>query len=430
MNKNHSTSLTAWLVCVSAALFFFYEFIQMNMLNSIGAMLMADFHIDAAQLGNLSASYLYADALLLFPAGLIVDRTSVRLVTIIGMIVAIFFTILFALSPNAIYATLWHFIIGLGNAFCFLCCILLAARWFPPHRMALIVGLIITIAMLGGAVAQSPLAILAQHIGWRNTMWVNAGLGILILLAVISFVKDYPPEHANQHANQKSQLKAMGFWQSIQISLKNTQNWYSGIYTCLMNLPIILLGGLWGNMYLAQVDQLSSTKASTVPMMIFFGTMIGSPLAGFISDHLKQRKLPMIVGSILALLIILAIIYIKPLNYVELLILFLGLGIVTSTQVLSYPLIAESNSPLITGTATAFASIIIMGGGAAFQPFYGWLMDLHWNHAYLNGQPIYSNHDFLLAMAIIPCAFILSFIISLLIRETSCIPFSKSNTHD
>jgi hypothetical protein len=63
-----------WLVCLSAALFFFYEFIQMGMFNSISQELMHDFSINARQLGFLSATYFYADVIfLLFAVYLIVN---------------------------------------------------------------------------------------------------------------------------------------------------------------------------------------------------------------------------------------------------------------------------------------------------------------------------------------------------------------------
>ena len=45
------TSLNAWLVVFTAALFFFYEFIQMNMISSLNQDLMRAFHVDATKLG-------------------------------------------------------------------------------------------------------------------------------------------------------------------------------------------------------------------------------------------------------------------------------------------------------------------------------------------------------------------------------------------
>ena len=158
-----SQSLLPWLVCFSAALFFFYEFIQMMMFNAISTDLMRDFAINGTQLGLLSATYLAADALFLFPAGMMLDRFSTRKLILSAMFVCVASTLFFAWSHSVILAGVLHFLGGLGNAFCLLSCIMLASRWFPPRRQALVVGLVVTLAMLGGMVAQTPLRLLSEQ---------------------------------------------------------------------------------------------------------------------------------------------------------------------------------------------------------------------------------------------------------------------------
>src|SRR6185312_3755526 len=119
-----------WLVCLSAALFFFYEFVQMGMFNSISEDLMKAFNISATQLGHLSAFYFYADVLFLFPAGILLDRFSIRLILLITVAVCCIATFIFALSTSLWLAEISHFAAGIGNAFCFLSCIKLCSRWF------------------------------------------------------------------------------------------------------------------------------------------------------------------------------------------------------------------------------------------------------------------------------------------------------------
>src|SRR3990167_10342757 len=92
--------LQPWFVCLSAGLFFFYEFIQMSLFNYISSELMQDFHINATQLGNLSATYFYGDVIFLLPAGMILDRLRVKTVILISMFVCVVGTLLFALSNS------------------------------------------------------------------------------------------------------------------------------------------------------------------------------------------------------------------------------------------------------------------------------------------------------------------------------------------
>ncbi len=63
---------------LTASLFFFYEFIQLNLFNPISVQLMLDFHLNAVQLGNLASTFFYGNALFLFPAGMLLDRFSTK----------------------------------------------------------------------------------------------------------------------------------------------------------------------------------------------------------------------------------------------------------------------------------------------------------------------------------------------------------------
>ncbi len=408
-----------WLVCLSAALFFFYEFIQMGMFNSISQELMHDFSINAGQLGLLSAMYFYADVIFLLFAGILVDRVSIRTIILSAMVMVVLATITFAFSQSFQLAAFSHFIAGIGNAFCFLSCIKLATRWFPSQRLALVIGIMITIAMAGGIVAQTPFALLVHILGWRSAVLVNAALGGFITVIVYVFVYDHP-EHEKAKKIVKAVIPSTSIGKSIVLALLNKQNSLAGIYTCLLNLPIILLGALWGTLYLTQVHHLGKTQASLVAMMIFLGTIIGSPLVGWFSDFIGRRRSLMIIGSLLSLLVLMLIMLIPVLHFYTLLVLFLSLGIFTSTQIISYPLIAESNPKHLTGTSTSLASILIMGGGAVFQPLFGWLIDLHWDQALIQGVPLYSPRNYLYGMAVMPIAFIVSLIAACCLRETYC----------
>lgn len=415
-------SLKPWLVCMSAAMFFFYEFIQMGLFNSLSPELMQEFKVSATQLGNLSATYFYGDVIFLFFAGVLLDRISPRKVILSAATLCVFATVLFAFSPTVLVLGISHFLAGIGNAFCFLSCIKLASRWFPPKRMALVIGLSVTLAMAGGVVAQTPLTFLAQVLGWRHAVLANAFLGAGIIFLLWYFVEDKPQNSFEQNIHSSSNVSVSD---SIRFALANPQNWLGGIYTSLLNLPIFLLGDLWGIMYLTQVHHLSRTSASYITSMVFIGTIVGSPIVGWLSDTIGRRRSPMIIGAIISLSIILMIMYVPTLNFSALMILFFALGFFTSAQIVSYPMIAESNPKAMTGTATGLASVLIMGGGAVFQPLFGWLMDLHWNGTTVNGVHIYSPENYFAGMKIFPIAFLIGLLASILVRETYCQPYKS-----
>ncbi len=410
-----------WLITMTAALFFFYEFIQLNLFNAIGIQLMQAFKLNAPQLGQLSSMYFYANAIFLFPAGILLDRFSTKKLLLGAVALCTAGTFAFAIAPNYGVAALGRFVVGIGASFCFLSCIRLASRWFPPSKMALVTGLVVTMAMLGGLVAQTPLTILTGIMGWRNAVLIDAAFGILVAIAIIVIVQDRPPNSEEAAHADKAHLKTLGFWRSIKLVLLNPNNWLGGCYTSLMNLPVFLLGALWGIHYLTEVHHISPIEASYATTLFFVGVIFGSPAFGWFSDRIGRRVLPMIIGAVLSLGVMLVLMYAPNLTLKELIGLFFLIGFVTSSQVLSYPAIAELNPSALTSTAVSVDSVTIMVSGAIFQPFFGWIMELHWNQAMTaEGVPLYSAHDFLNAMLIMPIAFVLSIFIGWMITESYC----------
>jgi len=407
------------LVCFTAALYFFYEFIQLNMFNAINPSLMKEFNITATALGNLSAYYFYANVLFLVPAGIILDRVSTRKAILTAMTFTVLSTIIFASAQQIWVAQVGRFVIGIAASFCFLSCMRLASRWFPPRHLAVAIGLIVTIAMLGGMVAQTPLVLLIDAVGWRSALLFDASLGIFILLAIFAVVQDYPRGAEVLIQHQQQSLRNTGFKRTLKQAAINKQNWLAGVYTAVLNLPVFLLGAMWGSLYLVQVHHLTHTASTNVTSFIFIGTIIGSPVIGWLSDRMTYRKAPMIVCALLSLAIILAIMYLPQITEFSGILLFFALGFFASSQVLGYPVIAESNPPALTGTASGLAATLIMAGGMS-QAFFGWLMGLHWDHALSNGVAIYAVNDYRLALAIIPIGFVVGLLAVLFLRETRC----------
>jgi MFS family permease len=401
--------LTAWIVCLSAGLFFLYEFLQLNLFDVINQPLRDAFQIDATQLSWMSSAFLWADILFLLPAGMILDRFSTRFVILTAMFICILGTVGFALTYSFAWAIIFHAFTGIGNAFCFLCCVVLASRWFPPQRQALVIGCVVTMAFIGGMIAHTPLAYLNTHFGWRNALLIDGALGVLLFVWIFFIVKDRPTE---TNTKAKSTLPAPNFLPA----LLNPQNWFAGLYTSCLNLPIMVICALWGASYLHVVHQLSQLSASNIVSLIFIGSIIGCPLVGWLSDRSGHRKPLMIIGAIATLLTIVPLFLGIPLSEPILSVIFFLLGLFTSTQVIAYPLITESNSLSNTGVATGIASVIIMGGGGVGQVLFGWLMQ---HHAGMAAQH-YSIVDFQYAMWMFPIAVITALLAMFFIKETYC----------
>jgi MFS family permease len=409
----------AWAVCLTAALVFFYEFLQMNMLNAISNSLIQEFFLSPVQLGLFSASFFYANAIFLLPAGILLDRFSTKKIVITVVCLCIGGTLLFAYSASLWLATIGRFITGLCNAFAFLACMQLAVRWFPPQRIALITGAIVTLGMLGGVMAQTPFALMVESLGWRMALVMDALLGVIIVIVVAYFVQDFPAQETRDYLTEKQQLTKLGFWKSLTLSVNNSHNWLAGLYTCFTNLPLALLGALWGNLYLMQAHHLNKAQASTTSTLLFIGMIIGSPLIGWFSDQLGLRKKAMLLGSFILLLISLTLPYMQPMPVLYLMFIFFLLGFCASIQVIGYAYVTEVNPRIISSTAMGFASVVLLAGCAIFQPLFGWLMKVNM----LSANAV---HSYQTAIWLLPVAAAMSVIVAMFFKEmpakveTSC----------
>jgi MFS family permease len=286
--------------------------------------------------------------------------------------------------------------------------------------MALVTGVIVTMAMLGGMVAQTPMATLTQWIGWRGAVTADSGLGVVIAILIAMYVQDRPPNSQARIEADKAHLQALGFWRALGAVLLNPQNWLGGLYTALMNLPVFLLGALWGMSYLVQVHHLTQDQSSWANTLLFIGIIFGSPAYGWLSDHLGRRVLPMVLGAIVSIVTMLVLMYAPGLSVTAVYVLFFLVGFLTSSQVLTYPLLAELNPPSLTSSAISIDSMMIMASGFVGQPFFGWVMKQTASGQVVNGVPVYSATDFMHAMWIMPIAFILGLGITWFFRESYC----------
>jgi MFS family permease len=395
----------------------------MHIFNTINGQLREAFQLDAVQIGNFFSMYFYANFIFLFFAGTLLDRFSTRKLLLMAISISIVGTFLFSIATVYWLAAFGRFMVGTASSFCFLSCIRLASRWFPPQSMAFVTAVIVTMAMLGGLVAQTPFALLTEWLGnFRHALLLNTALGVVVLILNFLFVQDRPIDGERIVVIEHQQLKALGLWRSIKLAALNPQNWLGGIYTALLNLPVFVLGGLWGILYLNGADHLTKEEASYATALFFVGVIFGSLSYGWFSDHIERRVLPMIIGAILSFIVMMVLLYVPHLSLAMIILLFFLIGFVTSSQVLTYPLIAELNPSYITSTALSIDSVCIMASGFIIPPLFGWLMELSMTHHALDHVTIYTAEDFKWAMLIMPISFVIALIVTFFMRETYCKP--------
>lgn len=407
-------SLVPWIVCFAASLFFFYEFILGNMFASIADEIMRDFHIQADKMAYLSSVYYLSNVLFLFIAGFLLDKYSTKSTILTAMLLCVFGTFLLG-KTNSFYVALFcRFLAGVGGAFCFLGPIRIASRWFPPQRMAFVTGAIVTMAMLGGMLAQYPLTKLVLYLGWRESVQCVGWLGVLMLVFMAYWIKDKP---ANEPENTLGEpIRLTSFMKKAYF---NPQIWRAALYTSLMNMAIAVFGAMMGSLYLMQRLGVSKEEAAMVNSMLFLGVIVGGPFIGWVSDKLGLRLLPMKIGALVSLFVILGILYL-PLSIGMMAALFFLLGFFTSSQVISYALVSESTSKMMTATAVSVISILTQGGYIVYQNLFSAILMWHGSMVVKDATPVYSFEAYQLAAWMLPLGVVIALFSVFKLKETYC----------
>jgi MFS family permease len=401
-------SWLSWVVCLTAGLFFFYEFIQMNMFNAISAGFMKTFNISPEKMGVLDSFYFIANVIFLIPAGYLFDRFPIRRVILISMLFCVAGTAAIAMTHVIALAMFFRFLTGIGSAFCFLSCIRLATHWFHPKRIGLVIGVILTEAMLGGVVSQTPLTILTQHFSWQTALLMDAGFGLLIWLVIFAVVRDAPAGFEPKRLKVGDRHSAISTYkQGFRAAFLNMYNWLMGIYTSLLNFPLTVLGGIWGISYLTARFGMTPIAASGITSMLFFGMMLGSPLAGYISDVSRRRSLAMLGGSIVLGALVLLLLALPHWTHSTLMGLFFLIGLFSGIQVVGYPAVAERARPEVLAMSVSVVNITVMSGEGIIKPLFGEFMHWHQVASHHLGQPLVFG-DYRLAMWLLPPCILLA----------------------
>lgn len=375
---------------------------------------MKAFQVNAAGLGNLSAFYFYSYLLMQIPVGIMLDRYSPRLLTTLAIFICSISTYLFSQTDALWLACISRALMGVGAAFAAVSCFKIAALWFTPKRFALVSGMFMTAAMLGAVGGQMPLSLLVQNVGWRSALKVVSILGIILGIVYYLVLRDKPAKKVQTvKTNEK-------IGQLLRRIITNRQAWALSLYSGLAFAPVSVFGGLWGVPFLEKAYNLSRTDAALAISFIFVGFAAGAPFWGWLSDYIQRRKPILFIGTFLALISLLIVLY-SPGQYLSSLsILLFFFGFCASGFFTSFAMIRELFPLILVATVLGIMNTFNSVFEALFEPVVGVLLDWSWDGTVLNGMHQFSLHGYYKALLLLPASLALSLFTLLLIDETYC----------
>jgi len=129
---------------------------------------------------------------------------------------------------------------------------------------------------------------------------------------------------------------------------------------------------------------------------------VGSPLLGFISDRLGNRRLVLLGCTFISFIAILLILYAHPLPIWLLSILLFAFGFFLGAFMLVFAIGKELNKVTLTATVIAMINMSDAMLDAITEPGIGKLLDLGWDGKIVNGVHYFSLHSYHIALSILP----------------------------
>ncbi|MGQ3892775.1 MFS transporter [Legionella sp. CNM-4043-24] len=421
-NKTHY--FVAWLICGLGALFYSYEYLLRISPSVMEMALREHFGLSATGFGVLSAFYYYAYVPLQLPVGILLDRYGPRILLTLACLICVLGTFVFASTQTFWIAATARFFVGFGSAFAFVGVLKLATIWLPENKLAMVSGLAAALGTIGAMFGDNLLAYLVVNAGWSQTMHMTAWFGVALTIVLWFGIR-------NKKGHQFLSGTIGSFRSSmidLAIIMRNRQMWINGLFGCLVYLPTTVFAELWGIPYLKNAHAMSQEAASFANSMLFFGFTLGAPLMGYISDRIRQRKPPMLLGATVAALIMLTVLYMPDLSHNTIYVLMFVLGLFYSAQCIVFAVGRELSPNEAAGTAMAMTNMVVMLGAMFLQPLVGRLLDfslsMHATQAATALVPaggfeqLYTADDYQFALSIIPVGIIIAAILTFFLKET------------
>ena len=405
----------AFINIALASTFYLYEFFLRVTPGVLSYEIMHDLGINATMLGIISSCFYYGYIPMQIPAGILCDKYGPKNILTIAIGLCSVFTIIFAYSNNVTVAGTARVVMGICSSVALIAPLAIASNWYDRKYFSFITGLIQLLGCIGAIGASAPIAMITKFIPWQYTIIWSGAIGLVITLFFILIIRDNPPGKKKPKPQSKhvelSNLKKI---------LQNTQNWYTAIIAMACWAPIAIFSELWGVPFLMDLQKVDNTTAASEATMVWYGIALGSPLAGWLSNKISSRKIPIIACSIISMVSSTILIYadIDSTIIVEALLFFFGLS--ASSQPITFGLILDNNPKELIGTAIGFNNMAVISG-AVLQALAGYIISLYWTGAFANNAPSYGLYEFRHAFILLPLVASVGLLTTLfLLKETKC----------
>ena len=412
-------SWTVWGLGAALYLIGFYQRVAPAVMTTE---LMAAFSISAAGLGNLSGFYFYAYVMMQVPTGILADRWGPRRLLSLGALVAGTGSLIFALAPTILWASVGRLLIGGAVAVAFVGMLKLSAHWFAPRYFAMASGLALFCGIIGAVFAGVPLRLLVDAIGWREVMLLSGIVTLTVTAAIWMVVRDDPAEkgYISYGHTDSGKSERQGIMAAIKEVFKHRNIWLLCCVPGGIVGSILTFSGLWGVPFLTTHYGLSQVGAAALCSALLVAWAVGGPVFGALSDRIGRRKPLYLLGCLMTPLCWAVIIFVPKLPVFVLTLLLLVLGFVSGSMIIGFAFAKESAPIYLAGTVSGICNMGVMSGPMILQPAVGIVLDYYWQGQVVGGIRQYSLVGYRLGFSLMLAWLAVGAVLIFFTKETRC----------
>ena len=396
------------LVILGSMLYFWANFQRVAVPGAMFTLLQNDLSTSAQSIASLGASFMYVYAISQLFIGVLISRYGGFRVVTAGSILFFAGSLLFPFSHSLKILYLSRVLIGIGSASFYLAMINETRKIVSHKNFGIAISFVLLVGYLGGIVANAPLVVCIDSLGWRETFVLTAIITTVIslLFIVINLFCKKQPVDKTVSLNLSS----------FKDVLSNKRNLKLYAFACLNYGLYYVMQTVIGKKFLEDFCNMSVVNSSII--LSCMGTLYafsGSIIAFMSKLSLNRRTIYLRIAAINTLVTFLTIalcVIFGVKFFIIPCVLFCSIAFWASLSPLLVPLLHDINGEKSSSTAISIMTCGFYIAVGLLGNYVGFCLDLFTKHRFLN----FSREN---------CAYILIFSACTILAVVECINVFK-----
>lgn len=356
-----------WWIWVLAVTFVVYLFSVQTGYAIVNTNVQKDTGLSVTQVATIAATYTWVFAICQFYGGALLDHLGSRKVLPISIALVAIGVFVFANAQSFGMLLVSQVILAVGSCTGFVGAGYIGGQWFGMARFSFMFGLVQLVASLTSAISQNAIDFALGHLDWRTLFNYVGAFGIALFVLGAVFIRNPQPVPPHGKGGMVDFLSAVTH--DLLSVAKIGHVWISALVGAALFGTLLASGVIWAPKLL-MVRGASESTAVFGSSMLWLGLALGSAVVPWWSDHIRRRKLPIVIGTIVQFIALAIIVYSNPLgDTIDLALCFI-FGFANAAHMLAFSSAADVVEPNKIGTSAAIVNgiMFIVGGLMMSRP--------------------------------------------------------------